>query len=145
MGYVRKSNQFIDPAGVVPTYNWTINHTEEEEVQNSRQMSDGAPTSDIGLLPQQGPPKPLRFQWKGTIFTQTDFDQMVFWWVLCENHSIYLNDFNNSQYEILIEDFNPKRHPVAWNKRGGIPWIWDYTIIMRVLTVISGDFAGRTP
>lgn len=153
--YVRKSNQFIDPAGLGPvnpaggrfaaTYNWTINHHEEEEVQNSRGITDGAPTSDIGLLPQQGPPKPLVFQWKGTLFTQADKDAMDSWFELCESQSIYLNDFNSNQYEILITDWNVKRTPVAWNHRGQVPWIWDYTITIRVLTVLAGDWSGRTP
>lgn len=139
--YVRQPNQFIDPAGVKPTYAWTINHSEEEEVQNSRQVAHGAPTSDIGLIPQQGVEYPLVFQWKGTLFTQADKDEMDSWYALCQNQSIYLTDFDGNQYEILISDWNVQRVGVAANKRGGVPWLWKYTITIQVLTVLSGDWS----
>lgn len=142
MGYVRRSNQFIDPMGVKPTFSWTINHSEEEPVTRSRQMGDGAPTSDIGLLPQQGVSYPLVFQWKGTIFTQADKDEMDSWYALCHDQSIYLTDFDNNQYEVLITDWVPQRVPVAFNHRGQIPWLWNYTIIIRVLKVLSGDWSS---
>lgn len=141
--YTRQPNTFIDPAGHVPTYQWTINHTEEEPVQNGRQMSDGAPTSDIGLLPQQGVPTPLVFHWKGTIFTQQDKDTMDVWFNLCEFQSIFLKDFTGSEYEVLITDFPVQRKGVKWNHRGQVPWLWEYTIIIRVLRVLSGDWSGR--
>lgn len=142
MGYVRKSNQFIDPAGVKATYAWTINHSEEEAVTRSRQVGDGAPSSDIGLLPQQGVSYPLVFQWKGSLFTQADKDIMDSWYGLCEDQSIFLKDFDDNQYEVLITDWVPQRVPVAWNHRGQIPWYWTYTIIIRVLTVMSGDWSA---
>lgn len=140
MAYTRQSNIFFDPSGTRPPYAWTINHSEEEEVQNSRQMADGAPTSDIGLIPQQGAPYPLVFQWKGTIFTQADKDQMDAWYKLCTLHSIYLIDFSSSSYEVIITDWNALRKGVAWNHRGQIPWLWNYTITIRVLRVIAGDW-----
>lgn len=142
MAYTRLPNIFTDPSGVVDAYSWYINHSTEEEVQNSRQMADGAPTSDIGLMPQQGVPYPLVFQWKGSLFRQADKDVMDAWYGLCQVQSIYLTDFTGSKYEVLITDWDVQRIPVANNMRGGhIPWMWKYTIIIRVLTVISGDWA----
>lgn len=141
MTYTRQPNTFIDPAGVKATYQWTINHSDEEEVQNSRQIAHGAPTSDIGLIPQQGEPYPLVFQWTGTLFTQSDKNEMDSWYALCEDQSIYLQDFDGNQYEIIISDWNVKRKPVAWNHRGQVPWLWTYTIIIQVLTVLSGDWS----
>lgn len=144
MTFVRNPNVFKNPkTGYV--FRWTINHTEESEVQNSRQMADGAPTSDIGLLPQQGVPLPIVFQWKGTIFTQLELDEFMAWWELCETQTIYLQDFSLSQYEILITDFNYQRKAVAWNQRGQIPWLWTYTITIRVLKTFSGELLFRTP
>jgi hypothetical protein len=142
MTYTRLPNIFTDPAGVKATYHWTINHSTEEEVQNSRQMADGATTSDIGLVPQQGAPYPLVFQWKGTLFSETDKTSMDSWYALCENQSIYLTDFTGSEYEIIITDWNVLRKPVAWNKRGAIPWLYEYTITIRVLKVLSGDWSS---
>lgn len=151
--YTRLPNIFTDPAGVGPldlngdplcpggVYTWSINHTEEEEVQNSRQMADGAPTSDIGLMPQQGTPYSLVFQWKGTIFNPLDKFVMDAWYGLCNSQSIYLTDFTGARYEVLITDWDVQRKGVAANKRGGnIPWLYSYTIIIRVLNVIAGDW-----
>lgn len=141
MSYVRRSNIFTDPAGVKAQYTWTINQSEEEEVQRSRQMGDGAPTQDIGLMPQQGANYPLVFQWKGTIFTQADKDAMDSWYALCDSQSIYLTDFDGNEYEVLITDWGAQRVAVAWNRRGQIPWLWKYTITIRVLNVLSGDWS----
>lgn len=145
MSYERQSNFFVDPSGGFPPYAWYINHSEEEEVQNSRQMGSGAPTSDIGLIPQQGERYPLVFQWKGTLFRQVDKNEMDFWYELCQVHSIYLIDFSGSSYEIIITDWNVQRVPVSVNKRGGVPWLWKYSITMRILNVLSGDWSFLGP
>lgn len=144
MTYVRRSNRFTDPKNGF-FYDWPINHETEDPVPNSRQMSDGAPTSNIGLLPQQGVPVPLKPTWHGKIYTQLDKDKMDAWFQLCESQTIYLTDFNGSQWEILIEDFPVNRKAVGWNKRGQIPWIWEYSLTFRILRVISGEYTGRTP
>lgn len=142
MSYVRLPNIFVDPAGVIGPYSWYINHTEESEVQLSRQMADGAPVADIGLMPQQGVEYPLVFQWKGTIFRQADKDAMDGWFGLCQSQSIFLTDFTGSSYEVIITDWNVQRVGVANNMRGGhIPWLWKYTINIRVLAVLSGDWS----
>lgn len=142
MTWMRQPNKFIDPNGVIGDYAWTINHSTEDEVTNTRQMGDGAATDDIGLMPQQGTRSPINFHWHGTIFNQTDKTIMDAWYALCEVQSIYLQDFTGSAYEVLITDWNVKRVGVAWNKRGGIPFLWQYTISIRVLKVLVGDWAG---
>lgn len=141
-GYVRLPNTFSDPAGIVPAYPWPVNHTTEEETDASRAISDGAPTSDIGLLPQQGVQKPLILVWKGTLFTAAEKANMDAWYGLCDSQSIYLTDFSGSHYEILITDWAALRKGVAQNMRGKLPWVWEYTLTMRILRVISGDWAG---
>lgn len=141
MTYTRLPNIFQDPAGVKAEYVWTLNHTEEEEAQNSRQMADGAATNNIGLIPQEGAPYPLVFQWKGSLFTQSDKDEMDSWFALCAAQSIYLTDFSGSSYEVLITDWDVQRVP-GFNRRGGLPWFWKYTITFRILTVRSGDWSS---
>lgn len=140
MAYTRQPNIFIDPAGVKSTYTWTLNHDEEEEVQVSRQMADGAATNNIGLIPQEGAPYPIVFQWKGKIFTQSDKNEMDSWYALCEDQTIYLVDFSASFYEVLITDWDVQR-VAGYNRRGGLPWYWQYTIIFRVVSVLSGDWS----
>lgn len=141
----RLPNIFRDPKGVRPQYAWQINHSEEQPVSKSRQMGDGAPTSNVGLIPQQGPATPIIFQWKGTIFDIGQLTEMLAWWQLCETQSIYLIDFSGAEYEVIIEDFAQNRKGVARNPRDVTrPWIWEYTINMRILHVYSGEWFGVT-
>jgi len=144
----RSPNIFIDPAGVVPSYSWEINHSEEESIAKSRQMADGAATDNMGMIPQQGAATPLILSWKGTILTKNQLDKMLQFWELCEEQSIYIQDFSGASYEIIITDFQPQRVAAARNPRdqANAPlWTWSYTLIMRVLQVFSGDWVGVTP
>jgi len=153
MTWTRLPNIFHDPAGRRSDYHWTINHSDETEVPRSYQMGNGAPTGNIGLLPQQGQPLPIVFQWKGTALTQEQVTELQQWFTLCGGgipgapaQSIYLTDFMGEEFEVLITDLGITRKGVAWNRRGGVPLIWEYTISMRVLSIISSaTFAGATP
>jgi hypothetical protein len=143
----RVANLFTNPVDA-STFAWPINHNEEQPVGKSRQMADGAPTSNIGMIPQQGSATPLVMQWKGTILTKAHHVAMLQWWQICEGHSIYLTDFVGSQYEILITDYQPQRKAVAQNRNDttNMPtWIIEYTFTFRVLRVISGPWVGVTP
>lgn len=140
---MRVANQFVDPKGHLATYHWPLNHSEETQVTKSRQMADGATTDDIGLIPQQGAPAPLIFEWKGTILDPAQLAAMLQWWALCETQTIHLIDFATDAYEVLITDFLPTRKAVAVNQRAANkPWIWEYTITFRVLAVLAGPWLG---
>jgi hypothetical protein len=142
----RVGNQFVDPAGRVPTYVWPINHNEESQITKSRQMVDGAPTSNIGLIPQEGSPAPLIFEWKGTILVEAQLTAMLQWWALCETQTIHVVDFAGDAYEVLITDFLPIRVALGANPRqANMPWKWTYTLTMRVLTVFSGPWQVVAP
>jgi hypothetical protein len=141
----RSPNIFTDPAGVKSSYTWPLNHNEEEAVNKSRQMSDGASTDNIGLIPQQGAPTPMILSWKGSILTKAQLDAMLSWWELCESQTIYVQDFAGARYEVLITDFDPQRVAVSRNPRdpaNAPTWYWTYTLTMRVLKVLSGDWLG---
>jgi hypothetical protein len=140
----RSPNVFTNPANGA-TYTWPINHSEEEAVTKSRQMSDGASTDNIGLIPQQGAPTPMILSWKGSILTKAQLDAIISWYELCETQTIYVQDFSGARYEVLITDFDPQRVAVARNPRdpANAPlWYWTYTLTMRVLKVLSGDWLG---
>jgi hypothetical protein len=141
----RSPNQFVDPANRLAPFVWPINHNEEQAVNKSRQMSDGASTDNVGLIPQQGAPTPMVLQWKGSILTKAHLDAMLQWWELCETQTIYVQDFSSAIYEVLITDFDPQRVAVVRNPRdpaNAPTWYWTYTLTMRVLQVLSGDWLG---
>lgn len=143
---MRTPNQWIDPAGILATYNWPVNHSSEEPLTKSRQMADGAPTSNIGLIPQQGSATPLIWKLKGTIFDDNQHAQNLAFWEACEGRSIYWQDFHGDKYEVIITDYEPNRKAVARNpKFPNQQYIWEYTITMRVLTVFSGPWVGVVP
>lgn len=140
----RTPNVFTDPATGL-TYAWPLNHNEEGDIGKSRQMADGAPTSNIGLIPQQGAATPLILNWKGTILKRDQLVQMIAWYQLCEFHSIYVSDAAGNQYEVLISDFTAQKKPAARNPQDPVnapTWYWTYTITMRVLRVLAGEWAG---
>jgi hypothetical protein len=143
----RIPNIFTNPVNNA-TYSWPINHNEENEFGKSRQMGDGAPTSSMGLIPQQGASTPMVLEWKGVILTKAHLLQMIFWYQLCESQTIYVSDAAGNKYEVLITDFTEQKKPAAFNPRDptNAPyWTWDYTLTMRVVRVISGEWAGVTP
>lgn len=138
----RTPNIFANPK-TGQTYRWPVNHETAEPITKSRQMADGAPTSNIGLIPQQGAATPLILQWKGKIFDPAQHDAFIQWWQLCEEQTIYLTDFKGNQYEVLITDFSPQEIACARNPRfPDLRYYYEYTFIFRVVRVISGPWAG---
>ena len=143
----RTPNVFTDPK-TGNNYAWPINHNEEGDIGKSRQMGDGAATNNIGLIPQQGAPTPLVLTWKGTILKRAQLVAMVGWYQLCDTQSIYVSDAAGNSYEVLITDFTAQRKPAAANPQDPVnapTWYWTYTITMRVLRVIAGEWAGVAP
>lgn len=143
----RRGTVFFDPQ-TGDSYTWPVNHNEEDPIGKSRQMADGAPTSGIGLIPQEGVPTPLVLTWKGEIYTLEHLQNIVLFYTFCDSRSIHVTDPAGSTYEVLITDFTQSRHPTARNDKDPInapTWYWAYTLTMRVLTVISGEWAGVTP
>lgn len=141
----RTPNHWINPK-TNASYAWPVNHREEDPVGKSRQMGDGAPTSNIGMIPQQGAATPLIKTLKGRFFDDAQNAANLIYWELCEDHSIYFQDFNGDLYEVIITDYAPTRVAVARNpKFPELTYVWDYTITMRVLTAFSGPWAGVSP
>lgn len=143
----RTPNYFIDPK-TGHQYQWPLNHSSEEAVGKSRQMSDGAATDNIGLIPQQGSASPLILNWKGRILTYAQLTAMLGWWELCEAQSVYVQSYSGSRYEVIITDFQPQVVAVAQNRHDPVnapTWVWDYTLTMRVLRSLRGEWVGVTP
>lgn len=142
-------NLFTDPIlGTI--YSWPTNHTTEEPVHKTRQMGDGAPTSNVGLNPQQGADGPIVFIWKGKMFLDAEVAAIMHWWHLCSTQTILATDFTGAQYELIITDFDPQRVPCVANPRirDGSPntyYTWDYTMTMRIIRAYSGIWAVFDP
>lgn len=146
----RTANQFEDPAGNKATYDWPVNHSEEEEFGRDRNIETGAPTSGIGLVQQQGADSTLALRIAGTIFHKEQVEEMWEWFQLSRSQSIYFHDFAGDSYEVIITSFKPTRHRTLRNPRdfANAPYhFWRYTMEMRILRVIDGPLsdAGVTP
>jgi hypothetical protein len=141
---MRTANKFIDPAGIVPTYAWPINHEKEEKSGKQRNVTNTAPTGNVGLVKEINAASPLQMTWKGQIFTKAQVTQMWKWWQLCESQTIFLEDFAGEKYEILIEEFDPVRVAVARNlhdQANAPTWIWEYTFMFSVIGILTGPLA----
>lgn len=143
-------NLFTDPVTAF-VYAWPTNHSTEEAVTKSRQMGDGAPTSNIGLVPQQGADSPVVLQWKGKMFLDAEVTEIMHFWHLCNKQTILATDFTGSQYELIITDFSPQRVPCVRNPRCPDPanpncfYTWSYTITLRIIRAFSGIWAAFDP
>jgi hypothetical protein len=141
---MRTANKFIDPAGVHATYPWPVNHEKEEKGGKQRAVTSTAPTGIVGLVKEINSSGALTLTWKGKIFTKAQLTEIWKWWQLCESQTIFLEDFAGEKYEILIEEFDPVRIPVARNLHDPVNaplWIWEYTFSFSVMAFIAGPLA----
>lgn len=138
---------FIDPK-TGDDYEWKIGHKDEEPTAKTRQISESANTANTGLVKQQGHVQPLILKYAGTILHASQHEEMWKWYELCEDQTIYFEDFNENRYEVIITDFAPQRHATIRNPKdfANAPFhYWTYTITMEVIRVIKGELAGLTP
>lgn len=144
MAYGR--NRFTDNLNGA-TYDWPVNHSEEERMGKERAVSHGAPTGNLGLVRQQGESQPMVLQLSGVIFHQAQHDAMWAWFEKCESRTVDFTDFAGDTYEVLITGFMPQRKRTLGNPRDKtIPLhYWTYSLTMEVLDFKTGPLAGVTP
>lgn len=142
-------NRFSDPNAVRATYDWPVNHSDEEQFGKQRSLEHGALTGDGGgLVAQQSDSQPLTLRWSGTIFHESQVTEMIAWWELCETQTVHISDFAGDSYEVTIVNFNPVRKRTIRNPRdfANAPfWYWTYELDMEVVRVIDGVWSGVTP
>lgn len=136
-------NEFRAPSGALPTYQWQVNHSDEEAVTRSRNIDATAPTSNVGLVMQQGSDGPLTFRFTGTILHAQQFAMMRAYYDLTQRETVIFTDFTGDEYEVVISSFTPLRKRTLRNPRDlSIPLhYWTYTIEIMVIRVISGTWA----
>lgn len=143
-------NRFEDPAGSLSPYDWRVNHSEEDEGGQSREVDHTANTGLTGLVRQQGAAEPSILSWKGTILHRAQVVEMLKWFEACRTRTILLRDFAGDTYEVLITSFKPQRLRAAKNNSdySNAPlWYWKYSITMEVVSFLGGTYAeaGVTP
>lgn len=140
-------NVFTDPA-TARSYEWKINHSEEEEFGKRRSIEHGALTNGTGLVRQQSDDSPLILRLRGVIFHKAQLEEMISWWKLTETQTIYFRDFMGDEYEVIITEFIPNRERTIKNPRdfANAPyWFWRYEMAMEVVTIRDGTWEGVSP
>lgn len=140
-------DQFVDPQ-TGETYNFHVNHSDEDDSGRTRDIQHSANTGLTGLVRQQGNQTPLLMRWRGSILHTAQHEALWRWFQKCEDRTIILNDFAGDSYEIIITSFQPLRKRGENNNDANAPlWYWSYTLEMEVVRVIDGALAdaGVTP
>lgn len=127
--------QFRDPLGALPTYQWAVNHSEESANEQTRNIEDTANTAGTGYVRQQGTSSPEIRRWSGTILTKAQHDAMQDYYAACSSRTIFLTDFTGEEREVVITGFNVTRKPTLRNPRdASIPFhYWTYELTMEVI------------
>jgi hypothetical protein len=143
----RTPNVFVDPAGIFADYNWPINHDGMSPSGRKRNTTATAPTSGIGTVRQQGSEAPLGLVLTGTMLTEDQRRQMIFWWTLCRTQTIFFYEFSSEQYEVIITDYEETKVPVFFNRNDpSIPYhIYTYTLTMDIIKPLSGSWEQAAP
>jgi hypothetical protein len=133
MGYVRE--RFRDPAAILPDYIFEVNHSDEEAVEQRRNLERTSPTSGVGFVRQQGADSPKTLRYTGTILTQTQYDAMQSYYDACRTRTIKFRDFTDDEMDVLITAFSPLRKRTIKNPRDNSISLhyWEYTIELEVI------------
>jgi hypothetical protein len=130
--------QFRDGAGLLAPYIFEVNHSEEDETEQTRNMSRQALTTVTTGGPkfvlQQGESTPRVLRYKGTILTLTQFDAMQAYFQACDTRTIFFRDVSGVEYEVIVTRFSPLRKRTLRNPREPtLLWFWSYTLEMEII------------
>lgn len=133
-------NKFTDPL-TLASWDWPINHDEEQEVAKTRNISRSATTNNVGVVRQQGDDGPLTMKFSGTILHRSQLREFWRWYALCRTQTIYFTDFDGQEYEVQITGFAPTRHRTLLNPRDDSAPLhyWTYSIDLDVYKLRVGD------
>lgn len=135
------SNQFYDP--VLPeTYDWRINHLSQTGPSREDNTSYEGKSGTLGVMGFQGQDQPLIIELKGRILYKDEYKK--FWEYRHKTNSFKFTDFEGNSYEVTMTGLTMEKIRVAWNLQDPNMryHVWDYTMTLRILTIIAGDFAG---
>ncbi len=121
--------QLRDGASILATYSFDINHNEEQENGQTRNVTHAAPTSGVGFVRQQGDKTPDTFRFAGTVMRQSQLDAMQDYYDACDNRTVFFTDVDGVEHEVLVTVFSFTRIR-GENKRGDLPFYWKYRLEM---------------
>lgn len=135
-------------AGALGTYNFHINHSEEDEFGVKVSYQRTATTAGVGFVRQMGEPQPAIFRLKGTILQRVQYQEMWSYWYEANGaavgpaRTLHFVDQLSARFEVLFTAFNPIRHRAGLNPRGATPneklVYWTYEMELEVIRDISG-------
>lgn len=126
--------RFRDGAGLLATYEFEINHWEEEDTDQRRNIARTAPTSGMGFVRQQGESTPQTLKYSGTIMTTTQFTAMQAYYEACSSRTVFFRDYLGNEVEVLITAFATRKQPVlGQNRDPSLKHIWKYRLEMEMI------------
>lgn len=127
--------QFRDPLGLLATYIFAVNHSEESANEQTRDVTRTANTSGTGFVRQQSASSPEVRKWTGTILQKSQYDAMQAYYLACSTRTVFFTDFTGVEKEVVITSFNPTRKRTQRNQRDpSIPFhYWTYELTMEVI------------
>lgn len=137
----------IDPApGGLGTYEFEINHQDEEEYGNERQLTVTRNTADGIAITQQGDSAVQQRTLTGTILTKDQHEKLAAFTKksgrLDPTNTLIFRDFFGEEYEVLIQAYRVKPVGVMRNPRdpGMRKHILRFTMVLLIIDVKNGPF-----
>lgn len=140
-------NRFVNPA-TGASYEWHLNHDEEDPTTKTRAITRTANTGVIGAVRQQGDDGPLIVKYHGTALQRAQIQQFWAWYNLSKLQTIYFYDFDGQGFEVQITELSvTRKRKLSYTGRDpSIPFhFYTYDITMEVYAVLAGDMAGVAP
>jgi hypothetical protein len=122
------------PPGVPNPYSFQINHTDEEAIDQTRNLTRQAVTTGPTFVLQQGESSPRVLRYTGTILDPAQLDAMQAYYNACATRTVFFRDVHDVEYEVLITRFAPQRMRTLRNPRQiDLLWFWRYTLEMEII------------
>lgn len=135
-------NTFTNPLDA-STYEWDMNHSEEEGMGKARNITRAANTGNTGAVRQQGDDGPLIISLSGKILKRSQLQAFWMWFNLCRTQTIHFEDYDGQKYEVQITSFIPRRLRKLSHSGTRDPAMphhyYEYTMTMEVYRLIAGD------
>ena len=137
--YTRTPNEFFDPAGTLATYQWHINHLEQDGPSRSNNVEFEGSADGRGIVPTEGVYEPLILTLTGTILHKAQ--NIEFWKWRHLTNSFRFNDFEGNSYEVSMLAYEPKKIRVALNPADPtmIGYKIEYSMQLWIMRIIDGE------
>lgn len=126
--------RFRDGAGVLATYTFQVNHSEEQTNDQGRTIERQAVTTGPRFVLQQGEATPRTFKFSGTIFLQAQLDAMQSYFDACSTRTVFFRDYTDVEFEVIVTRFDYQRKRTLRNPRDStLQHYWIYNLEMEVI------------